>query len=276
MTATNVSFDGTGNVALQLAGTLAVLNGGTGSTTAAGARTNLGAAALAGNSAQDFSTKNLTVYGSVGIGTTAPGRKLVVQTDTGPSSYAAHFRQSGTTVGNSTLIGFSVEAGGWSKGAIGFKRTGSYDTGDLVFLNRSVSTDSTSATTENDTIMVITSAGNVGIGTTTPSTKLSVVGDTTLQGNDIILGDGSNTTFMRFNGAVPHYFYTANSGSSLQMGTGGRVTDLVIANSGNVGIGTTAPGEKLEVNGNVKATSFIGPLTGNASTATTLATSRTI
>ena len=42
------------------AGTLALLYGGTGSTTAAGARTNLGAAALAGDSAQDFNVKNLS------------------------------------------------------------------------------------------------------------------------------------------------------------------------------------------------------------------------
>ena len=47
------------------AGTLALLYGGTGSTTAAGARTNLGAAALAGSSTQDFSTQNLTVNGSI-------------------------------------------------------------------------------------------------------------------------------------------------------------------------------------------------------------------
>ncbi|MCC6932544.1 MAG: tail fiber domain-containing protein, partial [Deltaproteobacteria bacterium] len=39
--------------------------------------------------------------------------------------------------------------------------------------------------------------------------------------------------------------------------------------TGNVGIGTTAPTQKLEVNGSVNATSFIGSLIGNADTATT-------
>jgi hypothetical protein len=45
--------------------------------------------------------------------------------------------------------------------------------------------------------------------------------------------------------------------------------------SGNVGIGTSSPTEKLEVSGNVKATSFVGALSGNATTATNLSTNRT-
>jgi microcystin-dependent protein len=56
-----------------------------------------------------------------------------------------------------------------------------------------------------------------------------------------------------------------------------------ITGAGNVGINTTTPTERLEVNGNVKATSFLGNVTGNvtgnastATTATTLATGRTI
>jgi microcystin-dependent protein len=51
-----------------------------------------------------------------------------------------------------------------------------------------------------------------------------------------------------------------------------------IDDAGNVGIGKT-PTTKLDVNGTVTATEFAGPLTGNASTATTattLATARTI
>lgn len=46
--------------------------------------------------------------------------------------------------------------------------------------------------------------------------------------------------------------------------------------NGNVGIGTTNPTQKLDVDGIVKATSFTGALSGNATTATTLETARTI
>ncbi len=37
-----------------------------------------------------------------------------------------------------------------------------------------------------------------------------------------------------------------------------RAERLVVKNDGNIGIGTTAPTQKLEVNGNIKATAFIG------------------
>ena len=40
--------------------------------------------------------------------------------------------------------------------------------------------------------------------------------------------------------------------------TGGGSSKMVIMDSGNVGVGTETPSEKLEVNGNVKATAFIG------------------
>ena len=59
------------------------------------------------------------------------------------------------------------------------------------------------------------------------------------------------------------HIYAANSDSS------NATRPLILQNGyGNVGIGTASPTEKLEVNGNIKATSFIGKLTGNADTAT--------
>jgi len=50
---------------------------------------------------------------------------------------------------------------------------------------------------------------------------------------------------------------------------GGNEGVFVMTN-GNVGVGTNAPGQKLQVVGSVAATSFIGALSGNASTATSL------
>ena len=54
-------------------------------------------------------------------------------------------------------------------------------------------------------------------------------------------------------------------------GADGATEKLTVKNSGRVGIATTAPDEMLHVVGNVKATTFIGGLTGNADTASTAA-----
>jgi hypothetical protein len=57
------------------------------------------------------------------------------------------------------------------------------------------------------------------------------------------------------NGAMELMFYAGRD--RFEVGTS---PDMIIDISGNVGIGTTTPTEKLHVNGNVKANSFIAPL----------------
>jgi hypothetical protein len=120
--------------------------------------------------------------------------------------------------------------------------------------------------------MRIATDGNVGIGSTNPSQKLTINGSSSnslsitgsagaqylLMGNQDSGGVNNPAMIQAANGAF--YFGGGNSWS----GNGGTFSSsMVISDAGNVGIGTTSPSQKLEVNGNVKITS--GDLMFNAS-----------
>jgi hypothetical protein len=92
--------------------------------------------------------------------------------------------------------------------------------------------------------MRITSAGNVGIGTTNPTEALMVEGWIRV----------ANNTGIKFNTSASSGDPTLNIDSSAHwnfLNTAGNNL-LKIDNGGNVGIGTTSPSEKLDVNGNIK------------------------
>jgi hypothetical protein len=103
-------------------------------------------------------------------------------------------------------------------------------------------------------LLAVNTTGNVGIGTTTPADRLTVVGgikvDDASQNNGTYLGGirfgsgdtGESIASRRLAGANQFGldFYTSFQNR------------MVIANSGNVGIGTTAPAAKLDVQGSVR------------------------
>ncbi len=92
--------------------------------------------------------------------------------------------------------------------------------------------------------------GNVGIGTTTPTNKLHVAGDIAVTG-DLKMAGGDS------------YIWTNGTGSGITGiydSANNRVLMYTSEATGYVGIGTTTPSDKLDVNGNIA----IGPrlLTG--------------
>ena len=94
--------------------------------------------------------------------------------------------------------------------------------------------------------MRITSSGNVGIGTSSPSSRLTITGGTTeiRDGNYLMLRPVGNGWDMRLQA----------TGTQLDVLSGGAPGSPIMSlvNGGNVGIGTTSPGQKLEVNGITK------------------------
>jgi hypothetical protein len=212
---------------------------------------------------------------NVGIGTTSPGRgKLtVVDANKPPGSTVANlYIQSNDAIaadkGGSLLFGAVGDNSGndFPTAYISGKRENGLNLNEAAYLQFGVS-DGSDAINER---MRITSAGNVGIGTTSPSYLLDV--------NGIIhstVGSGSNISLSKTLGASIAFDNNAGvqtaliesgspaSGSNrLEFWTNtanntGIVERMRIDNAGNVGIGTTNPGYKLDVAGQVHASSFV-------------------
>jgi hypothetical protein len=111
--------------------------------------------------------------------------------------------------------------------------------------------------------MTLTSSGNVGIGTTSPSSLLELATATNGSTNEYgtfrlgvfnsaanefySMGRRNSDGFLSFRG-----WQSGASGYHFSVNTGGTDTErLTILNSGNVGIGTTSPVSMLSVNGNI-------------------------
>ncbi|GEM_PF-4941062 len=182
---------------------------------------------------------NTSFAGNVGIGTANPTYNLHISNPSATATLA--------------LVGGASQAGVLYIGA-----NGSIDTalgeaagaGQIVTTAALYDTVLKSGATQNllfgigtSEKMRITSAGNVGIGLTSPDANYKI----TTSGGGIKAenSDASNPA---------GYFSNANATGRALQSTG---TTTLATTGGKVGIGTTAPTEALEVSGNVKATAFL-------------------
>ncbi len=197
-----------------------------------------GAGVVSSNSAKALqfatnATVNMTMLsgGNVGVGTATPGYKLDVQ-------------------------GGQVNASG-----------GLCINGDCKTAWSQVSATSQWTTSG---LNIYYNTGNVGIGTTSPGTKLVIDGvDNYTNGITIQNSTGYQNLITAFSDGV-----NPTTGSALQFkvannATGGNAAVMTLKGSGNVGIGTASPSSPLVVVGNAQASTFSGGLSaGNVSAGT--------
>ena len=216
-------------------------------------------------------TLRIAGTGNIGIGTTNPTAKLDVNGDTKLQGNL-HITGVSTFVSDLSVAENIVHTGDTNT-KISFPSVG----------------DNITFTTGGSTAVTFDENQRVGIGTADPTQRLDVVGSGimfrapstnvalylksrgSIHSSDIYFGrDAGQKGSLRYH----------HDDDSMRFCVNGAFTErLRITNVGNVGIGSTIPTSKLDVDGDAKisgivtATTFVGNLTGTASTVSTVAVS---
>jgi hypothetical protein len=216
-----------------------------------------GVATFAANA--NFDSGVLFVDGTnnrVGINTTGPQSRMQIFGSTAPETGDAASTETMLTLtreGSATVWreGASFALGRWQTG-------GGSNPFSRLDINLKSVTDNSSL--PNVTVMTLQDNGNVGIGTTTPGSKLHVYGATgQILRIESSAADGGGFGWIGFYDAAGRKAYVGSGGNDNNFylnidGSGGSfyfnagaATRQVIAANGNVGIGTTAPTAKLQI-----------------------------
>ena len=175
----------------------------------------------------------ITSAGLVGVGTSAPNNKLYVVAAPGASSF------DGITLNNGVKDALSLYTTGasYSYGSVGGNQSWIYcNHGDL-----NITSDDTGVIKFSGDVgverMRLDASGRLGVGTT-PDSRLHVLD---ASGNSLRIGYNPGTNNFNIYDAAQHLF--RNNGGSSEYGR--------FDSAGRLGIGTSSPGYRLDVNGEV-------------------------
>jgi len=252
----------------------------TGNTTGA-SNTGVGHDALFTNSTGSFNTalgKHANRFNSTGTGNTGLGALalrlnstgtgntgvgyLSLENNTNSNNTALGYRSLRANTSGSQNTGVAVDAlldntTGIGNTAVGYSTglgitTGSYNTilgANVTGLSATLANNIILADGQGNRRINVDSTGNVGIGTTTPLTKLHVAQDVSYspsQSGQLYVSGATNTGKRLMLG----YDTTSNYGFIEGVNFGVAYSPIILnPTQGNVGIGTTAPPSKLSILG---------------------------
>ena len=211
-------------------------------------------AAIAGTKiSPDFGSQNIVTTGTLTINTNdlivdSSGRLLLGTTTEGRST-ADHL-----TIASAGHTGMTIRSGTSSGGNISFSDGTSGDDENRGLISYDHAANFLRFFTNAAERLRIDSSGNVGIGTSSPSTTLNVTGTAAqagiFQSNQSATtvsvldtdGDGLNIS----GGSTYGHRIHTNNTENLELGVNNS-TKLLIDSSGNVGIGTTSPDNTLHL-----------------------------